>query len=644
MCGISGIWSETNKAGIDAMVAAMRHRGPDDSGVYRDALGALGMARLSIQDTSAAGHQPMLDADGAVCMIYNGEVFDFAEQRRALEQGGHRFASDSDTEVVLRLYLQHGDDFLRHLRGMFALAILDKRKGPGKERLLLARDPLGIKPLLYHGDAKRLVFASEMKSMLASGLVKRQINPWALHGLLAHGSVAQPDTIIQGVKMLRPGHKLTIEAGSISEQAYWHLSTSRAQEWTSAPYDEQRLQLRRILERVTRMHMVADVPIGAFLSGGIDSTVLVGLMAQHSDARIRTFSVGFGDESSAIDESDAAAESARFFGTDHTRLQVTGADVRDRMTAAARALDQPSVDGLNAYFVSASAGGSVKVAISGTGGDEAFAGYPWFRAMASAAPRFTGPGLGPVLRRCVSQAVADPLRHARGAAMARVLSRLRASGDFLETFSRQYRIFGSHEAFAHLAPSVAAALGTPPDDRSRLTAADELPLASTLSRTSALCIRNYLQNQLLRDVDAVSMAHSLEVRVPLLDTEIIDFALALPDSAKLGAHSSADPTYAQSGAKRILIDAARDLLPPGLLSKPKRGFSLPHDAWLRGPLRDILEETTNRQTVESRGLFDSACVDATRRAFLSGNASWSLPWTLMMTELWCRTVLDEAPH
>ncbi len=642
MCGICGIWSRDDKAGIGAMVAAMRHRGPDDNGVYQDDHAALAMVRLSILDTSNAGHQPMFSPDGTVSIVYNGEVFNFAEKRRELEQAGHHFRSDSDTEVVLHLYLQFGDDFLRHLRGMFALAILDKRNGPGRERLLLARDPLGIKPLLYHGDAKQLVFASEMKSMLASGRVERRINPWALHGLLAHGSVAQPDSIINGVKMLRPGHKLTIEAGALSEEPFWQLSTTRAGEWANASYEDQRRHLRRLLDDVTRMHMVADVPIGAFLSGGIDSTVLVALMAQHSDARIRTFSVGFGDDFSAIDESDAAADSARFFNTDHTRLQVTGADVRDQIAAAARALDQPSVDGLNAYFVSASAGGSVKVAISGTGGDESFAGYPWFRAMAAAAPTFTGSGPGPTLRRLISRAVAAPLRHAPGGLASRVLSRMRARGDFLEAFSRQYRIFGSHNAHAHLAPSVAALMGHPPNDRSRIEPADELPTASTLSRTSALCMRNYLQNQLLRDVDAVSMAHSLEVRVPLLDTGIVDFALALPDSAKLGAHAGADPTYAQSGAKRILIDATRDLLPPDLLTKPKRGFSLPHDAWLRGPLRDILEETTGRDAVRSRGLFDPVRVDATRRAFLSGSGSWALPWTLMMTELWCRTVLDAS--
>jgi len=640
MCGICGIWSGGTVEGVRAMVAAMHHRGPDDHGIHADVRAILGMARLSILDVSAAGHQPMSNADGSVWIVYNGETYNYAEQRRRLETQGHAFKSNSDTEVVLQLYLRHGDEFLQHLRGMFAVAIYDKRGGQGRERLLLARDPLGIKPLLYAGDANRLVFASELKALLASGLVARQVDAAALHGMLAHGSVAQPATIVRGVQMLSPGHRLVIDAGQITISRYWSLAADRHPELPGLDYAEQARRLRTILEDAVRVHMVSDVPVGAFLSGGIDSTVLVALMSRLAGGRIRTFSVGFGDEGAAIDETDAAARTAAFLGTDHARVHVSGQDVRDRLPEIAAALDQPSVDGVNAYFVSAAAGGNVKVAISGTGGDELFAGYPWFAAMAGAAPRLHGRGLWPGLRRMASQLAAGPLDHVPDGLAARVLGRVRASGDFLETFSRQYRIFGSHRARRLLAPDLSAALGATPPDRMRAAAADELPEADVIARVSALCLRGYTQNQLLRDIDAVSMAHSLEIRVPFLDPVVVNFALSLPDRSKLRGGAAGDAAYSESGAKRILLDATRDLLPPGIENQQKRGFGMPFGAWLRDPLRDILEDATAAHTVKSRGLFDPALVEQTRRDFLSGRGSWALPWTLMMVELWCRGVLD----
>lgn len=640
MCGICGIWSGGTVDGVRAMVAAMHHRGPDDHGIHADERAILGMARLSILDISTAGHQPMSDADGSVWIVYNGETYNYTEQRRLLEAQGHVFKSNSDTEVVLQLYLRHGDEFLRHLRGMFAVAIYDRRHGRGRERLLLARDPLGIKPLLYAGDANRLVFASELKALLASGLVARKVDTAALHGMLAHGSVAQPAAIISGVQMLPPGHRLVIDAGRITISRYWSLAADRHPELPGMDYAEQVRQLRMILEDTMRVHMVSDVPVGAFLSGGIDSTVLVALMSRLAGSKIRTFSVGFGDEGAAIDETDAAARTAAFLGTDHARVHVSGQDVRDRLPEIAAALDQPSVDGVNAYFVSAAAGGNVKVAISGTGGDELFAGYPWFAAMAGAAPRLTGSGLWASLRRSASQLAAGPLESVSDGVAARALGRVRASGDFLETFSRQYRIFGSHRARRLLAPDLSAALGATPPDRIRAAAADELPEADVITRVSALCLRGYTQNQLLRDIDAVSMAHSLEIRVPFLDPVVIDFALSLPDCSKLRCSAAGDAAYRESGAKRILLDATRDLLPPGIENQQKRGFGMPFGAWLRGPLRDILDDTTATHIVKARGLFNPALVEQTRREFLQGRGSWALPWALMMVELWCRGVLD----
>lgn len=621
-----------------AMVAAMHHRGPDDNGVYEDERATIGMARLAIVDVSSAGHQPMSGADGGVWIVYNGEAYNFAEQRRELETLGHVFTSDSDTEVVLQLYLRFGDAALARLRGMFAIAILDKRGGRGRERLLLARDPLGIKPLLYSGDAERLVFASEMKAMLASGLIEPKISAAALHGLLAQGAVAQPDTIVAGVRMLLPGHKLVIEGGTMRVSEYWRLSAGRHADLAVADYAEQVRRLRGVLEDSVRAHMVSDVPVGVFLSGGIDSTVLTALMVNLSGSRLRTFSVGYGDEGASLDETDVAARSAAFFGTDHTRVVVTGTEVRDRIMDIAAALDQPSVDGTNSYFVSSAAAGSVKAAISGTGGDESFAGYGWFHHMAALAPRLAGNRAA--LERALAKAVAWPLERLPGDTAARAASRIRGRQDFLEGFSRQYRIFGAYGAHRLLSSELAVSPQDCRSDRARAAMADQLPDADVIARVSALVLRGYAQNQLLRDIDAVSMAHSLEVRVPLLDTEVVDFALSLPDHTKLHGGARADAAYAQSGAKRILIDATRDLLPPGLDQQQKKGFGMPYGTWLRGPLWEILEDTLSRRSVTARGLFDAARVERIRVDFLNGKGSWALPWLVMMVELWCRSVLD----
>ncbi len=620
-----------------AMVHAMHHRGPDDKGVHEDERATLGMARLAIVDISNAGHQPMSAADGSVWIVYNGETYNFAEQRRQLEALGHTFKSDSDTEVVLQLYLRFGDAFLQRLRGMFAIAILDRRGGRGRERLLLARDPLGIKPLLYSGDANRLIFASEMKAILASGLMSPIVSPYALHGLLAQGSVAQPDTIVEGVRMLLPGHKLVIESGQMHVSEYWRLSANRHTDLAAADYPEQVRRLRSVLEDSVRAHMVSDVPVGAFLSGGIDSTVLTALMTSIGGTKLRTFSLGYGDEGAALDETDVAARSAVFFGTQHSRVLVTGEEVRDRMMDVAAALDQPSVDGVNSYFVSGAAAGAVKVAISGTGGDESFAGYGWFHRMASLAPRFGDGGSS------LARMAAWSFERLPGDMAARALSRVRGRYDFMEAFSREYRIFGAHRAYRMLSPDLPIDFDACLTDRERAAMADHLPKAPVIARVSALVLRGYTQNQLLRDIDAVSMAHSLEVRVPLLDKEIVDFALSLPDHTKLHGGARADAAYAQSGAKRILIDATRDLLPPELDKQQKKGFGMPYETWLNGPLREILDDTLSRTSVRARGLFDPNEVERTLLDFRQGKGSWALPWTLMMTELWCRSVLDAMP-
>ena len=645
MCGICGIIGNGQTTRIKHMVSAMHHRGPDDSGVLLDHGVALGMARLAVIDLSPNAHQPMSNADGTIWIVYNGETYNFTKEREILTKKGCSFKSSSDTEVVLRMYEEYGDDFVLRMRGMFALALYDKRRGPGKERLLLARDHLGIKPLLYARTGSAFLFASEIKAMLASGLIERQFDPESLRLLMTHGSIAQPRTALAGVKMLLPGHRLIVESGKDRMERFWKLDIDRVLSLRHEPYEGQVEIIRDSLQESVRLQMVSDVPIGAFLSGGVDSSLLVALMSQISGARVKTFSVGFEKEGAHIDETDDAEKVANLLGTNHSRVVVTGEDFRDRVRHIALAMDQPSVDGVNSYFISMAARKGVTVAVSGTGGDELFAGYPWFINMAAA---FPADGKGEPIRGFMDFAS----KATRGKALngfmdtrlGGALERVRGSFGFVARYARQHQIFGSRGACRILAPEIKQFASMGLDPSYDLALADELSFGSTIERTSGLCLRTYTQNQLLRDIDAVSMAHSLEVRVPYLDVRLIDVALSLPDDTKLDDLQAVNPhpdgTYRETGAKRILIDAGRHLLPEGLDRQAKRGFGMPFGEWLRTSLKDVLDDVLSPGSLRVRGYFNVKEVQRVRNAFLGGEISWVFPWLLMVTELWCREVLD----
>jgi asparagine synthase (glutamine-hydrolysing) len=621
------------------MVSALHHRGPDDSGVLEEQHISLGITRLAILDTSDAGHQPMLSPDGQIAIVYNGELYNFREERAVLEQLGYSFRSSSDTEVVLRLYEHYGDDFLLRMRGMFALAIYDKRS----DRLLLARDQLGIKPLLYANVNGRFIFASEIKALLASGLVRNEIDPIALRLLLTHGAIVQPRTIIRGVEMLLPGHRLILERGNQPRvERYWSLGLNRHPNLRAQPYEQQVETVRNALEESVRLQMVSDVPLGAFLSGGLDSSLLVALMSRHT--RVRTFSVGFEAEGEQIDESDDAETTARFLGTNHSRVVVRGEDIRDRIARIAFDLDQPSVDGVNSYFISRAARRGVTVAISGTGGDELFAGYPWFEQMVFEATRRKDAPLKSLLASVARQPVLDPLVPMPGGYR---FGNWRDDIGFLARYYAANPMFEAPWTARLLARNLRDAAQAGRSPHHDLSAIDELQHGSIVERVTGVCLRGYTTNQLLRDIDAASMAHSLEVRVPFLDPVIADLALSLPDEAKLGSDPQssreAARSYRAAGTKRILLDAAKDLLPPGFDTRVKKGFSMPFNAWLKGPLRDVLLDTLSTETVAKRGLLEPGAAANVRDQFLSGVCDWPQPWLLMMIELWAREVLDCAP-
>jgi asparagine synthase (glutamine-hydrolysing) len=515
--------------------------------------------------------------------------------------------------------------------------------------LLLARDHFGIKPLLYAHIGSSFVFSSEMKSILASGLIEGRFDPEALRLLITHGSINQPMTAVSGVKMLLPGHRMIIETGTERVERYWRLGLDRISDLRQTPYEEQVRTLKSSLQESVSLQMVSDVPIGAFLSGGVDSSLLVALMSRISGTTVKTFSVGFEEEGAHIDESDDAQRVAKFLGTDHSRVVVTGEDFRDKIAHIASALDQPSVDGVNSYFISMAARRAVTVAITGTGGDELFAGYPWFMNMAvlsdgSHKSRLIS-GVKKILSRAARNDVFNVMLQTRH---ANVWEQLRTMSGFAAQYARQYQIFGANGACKILNPEVKEIAMMGRETSHDMAFADELPSGSLVERVTALCLRSYTQNQLLRDIDAVSMAHSLEVRVPFLDHMIVDMTLSLPDRTKLGdvcAISDLErANYRETGTKKILIDVGRGLLPEGMDLQRKRGFGMPFDSWLKTSLRGILEDTLSPLSVKRRGYFDVKAVELVKEKFLKGETSWVFPWLLMVTELWCREVLDGTPR
>jgi len=606
LCGICGIiGGRSDETAIDRMVGAMRHRGPDDKGTYRRGRIALGMTRLAIQDLSPGGHQPMASPDGDVWMVYNGEMYNAPEERRHLEDLGYTFRSTSDTEVILTLYRHYGPACLPRIRGIFALAFVDLRDNPDEPTVFLARDPLGVKPLLFgRGTDGSYVFASEIKAMLASEVIPRVVEPRALRCLLEHGSVYQPDSLIRGVSMVRPAHSVTIRGNDVRVDRYWHLGVDRRPEMRTADYGDQVAAMAETLRETVHAQLIGDVPIGALLSGGVDSATLTALMAAEVGKNVRTFSVGFGQDLKVFDETDIAGRFAEHLGTRHTRLEIDHTMVLNELDRIADAIDQPSIDGVNTYFVSKAAGEHVKVAISGTGGDDLFMGYPW---------------------------------HAQ-------MLRFGARGDFLaayaESAGRFHETFSTSDVNQLIAPSLLAASGR--NHRDDYAALDELGQEETVDRITALTLRGYTNNQLLRDIDAMSMAHSLEVRVPYLDTHVIDLALSLPIDAKLAHGIPAAPmrdSYKTSGIKRILVDVATPLLPPGFDEVPKRGFGIPFGRWLNGPLRGLVQSVLTPERTARTGMLNPQAMARLQRIMADGKpiSGWRL-WLMTISQLWAERI------
>ncbi len=626
-----------------AMTAAMRHRGPDEEGFLAgDARApglALGMRRLSIIDL-AGGHQPAWNETKDVAVIFNGELYNYRDLRERLTLCGHRFSTQSDTEILVHAWEEWGEDSLSELRGMFAFALLDLRERYATAPiLLLARDPLGIKPIYYTQAPEGFAFASEVRALLASGVVPKRLSQDAVTSYLLFGGVSEPVTLLEGVFSLPPGHRMLLHVPERRRvpraRPWWDPAVSPAARDTRKPRDlaTAAKQLRPLLEDAVRAHLIADVPVGLFLSSGLDSGAIAALAAQ-ARGGIESFTLTF--PGTAFNEAEVARLAANRFKTKHTEVPMNGESILARLDEALGALDQPTMDGINTYFVSwAARQVGLKVALSGLGGDELFAGYQTFVDTPRLARLIKCAWFVPaVVRRMTASLVAALAARPGSPDAGRKAAAAWVYPDALPHpyfFARTLFPPGQLERVIEprFRPSTVSADGVTlePTWLGWLgRTADEARKLEPVAEVSWLEMRTYMTSTLLRDTDSVSMAQSLEVRVPLLDTPLVEFVGSLPDAARRRADTQ----------KALLVEALGDLLPQEILARRKRTFTLPWEEWLRGPLRARMEASFAEPAPALAAYLRPGGGQTVWTDFLAGKTTWSRPWSLYVLNEWCR--------
>jgi len=627
MCGIAGklLFDRAGRIApetLSAMALSIAHRGPDDQGIWTDGPIGLASRRLAVIDLSPRGHMPMASLDGTHHIVFNGEIYNFQALRASLEQDGHRFRSGTDTEVVLELYARDGVDAVRHLRGMFAFALWDAPR----RRLVLARDRLGKKPLFYYHTNRTIVFGSEPKALLQDPDVVSEADPEALALFLGLGYVPGPWSAFKGIRKLPPAHVAVVEDGRVTERRYWTLEYQPKRRGSEGELVE---ELRARLGEAVRLRLISDVPVGALLSGGLDSSAVVATMCQEYPGRVKTFCIGF--DEARYDERAHAQAVASHLGTDHRTLVVRP----DAVAVLERLVwhyNEPFADSsaVPSLAVSELARSEVTVALNGDGGDEAFIGYERYLALAAAA-RFDR----------------SPVALRRGLALAgrwlpagqpKSLShRLRRFLDVLpqspaDRWSQWTGVFDRQARQALLTPAFAQAAGTA--DAEALVArqfatSDTGSLLESAVRSDVLL---YLPDDLLVKMDIASMAHSLEVRSPLLDQEVVEFAASLPVEFKLRGRT----------LKYLLKRAMDGVLPPSVLARGKMGFGVPIDRWFRHDLRELAYDTLLDRRATSRGLLRTEEVRRYLDEHIAGTAHHHHRlWALLMLELWHRMFIDQ---
>ena len=633
MCGIAGvlIWqgipAERAQTAVNNMVHRLGHRGPDGHGVVtsvstREAsstTAVLGHTRLSIIDLSTRGAQPMTSVDGQTVLTFNGEIYNFAELRHLLEDKGRRFQSDSDTEVILQGYEEWGDGVAERLRGMFAFAIWDGRR----DRLVLVRDRLGIKPIYVYRADGWLAFASEIRALLATGLVPAKLDRVSVDEYLTYQTVPSPRTLVDGVRMQAPGSVVAVGArGETTSRRYWQLMPDQPPV-VASDAGAASVRVHELLMESAALHMVSDVPVGLFLSGGIDSSALVALVRQCGIVP-RTFAVAF--PGTSFDESPYARAVARALGSDHIEIPLSEDDLLAQLPDALDGVDHPSGDGINTYVVSrAVRQAGIKVALSGLGGDEFFGGYPSFQRLRQIG-RYAGIwGRTPAAVRALMGRIVR-VGGGRRVSTEKTAALVATDASFARAFPVLRQLFVRRQRIELLGEDLIRCSDARGDAYVELLeqAEQHREVGHLMALVSYGEARMYMHDVLLRDTDQMSMRPGLEVRVPLLDHKLVEMLMRLPDGVK----------NAGAGPKPLLLASLGVRLPDECVHRPKRGFVLPFEYWMRGALRPFCER--HLRQLGTRELFEPEAVDALWRAFEARrpSTSWARPWALVALDAW----------
>ena len=636
MCGICGkisIEGESVSSDlITRMMGSLVHRGPDDEGSYIKSVNTnggsnitlgLGHKRLSIIDLSPDGRQPLTNEDKTLWLVFNGEIYNHPTLRQELVARGHRFRSETDTEVILHLYEEKGIDALQDLNGMFAFALWDEPR----QRLYLCRDRLGIKPLVYFQDDSSLVFASEIQALLQDKNIPRELDWEALRLYLAFNYVPAPQTIYQGISKLLPGHFLLWEKGNVSTHQYWDIP-SNDQSNSSGDFHQHSQLLRQTFEDAVKLRMIADVPLGAFLSGGVDSSIIVALMARNSGNRIKTFNISYPDLP-VYDESSYAREVATMYNTDHHEIRLDSNEILQVIPDALSSLGEPFADSsiLPTLVISRETRKDVTVALAGDGGDELFAGYrlylgeTFYKYYDHLPQWFRRHGLESWISLLPDSRNVKWLEYVR-----RVKKFIRgARGDLIHRLFLWREVFSAELITSLLNGDLKPDETYPGEDW--LRALDRWP-GDDLNRLLYVEVKDSLPCDMLTKVDLMSMKKALEVRVPFLDHRVVELAFQMPGSMKL------------KGLKRkyILLETFKDLLPPSLHRRPKQGFEVPISAWLKNELKDMLEDYLSPSLLKGQGMFNPEVVEGIKKDYLTNRRdnSWLL-WNLIVFQHWYST-------
>ncbi len=635
MCGINGVLSldgvgPVAESVLRQMTAAQRHRGPDDEGYLSEPGVGLGFCRLAIIDLSSAGNQPMPNEDETIWLVFNGEIYNFRELIPELEQAGHRFRSRSDGEVIVHAYEEWGIDCLQRFNGMFAFAIWDRKR----RRVILARDRLGVKPLYYWSDGREFAFASELKSLLRFPAVQRRLDVDALHAYFVFEYIPSPATIFESVRKLPAGHWLEIRVDGTAQgltttgwkpQQYWEVQFRP--DWSRPrSVDDYADELRTLLRAAVKRRLISDVPLGAFLSGGIDSSSIVALMAEVSPTPPKTFSIGF-REASFSELRFAKLVSDRFH-TDH-QVEILRPDAQALIQTVADFLDEPFADAsaLPTYLVSQAARHHVTVALAGDGGDELFAGYEWYRAQRLAAATFDhlpGGVQDPLESLAGRLAPTDRKKGVRDLARAFLLGASRPA----EWQHVRWQTFWRNGDLARM--FVDGSPGPDASEEQLVQLFGQAGSSHALDQQQYADIKRYLPDDILFKVDRMSMAVSLETRGPFLDYTLVEFAARLPESLRLRGLST----------KYILKRAMSGILPDEILHRAKLGFNIPYKNWLRRELRPLLEEVLSPEAIKAQGLFQPRFVSRLMDQYFAGKQDHHHQlWQLLMFQLWAARYL-----